>query len=302
MTASNDLDLDRLGRLDPVLRSAPPVPGSARFNTILEKAMTQTTTPAVVREEQAPAKRPRKWIGFTALATGAAAAAVAVAVSVSGTPAPTAQPLSASKLLLTAADQTAQVTSLRFTKKEGVFDYAGEAKGDDFHYVSHGEGDGASSTTIKGDQVYDTDKGQTTVHTIQSDRLAPFAESAANLIRSAVANSAVQKVGEETVRGAAATHYRLNLSASTSNTALAKLPENQLDWFELDNAYGEPVTIDVWVADNLVRRTSVTVPGQDFQSTSEFYDFNAPITIETPKVTAKYEKPKFKITVHSEKG
>ncbi|GAA3394117.1 hypothetical protein [Cryptosporangium minutisporangium] len=38
--------------------------------------------------------------------------------------------------------------------------------------------------------------------------------------------------------------------------------------------------IEVWVADDVIRR--ITVTGRDGTSTTEFYDFDAPINIRPP--------------------
>jgi hypothetical protein len=56
------------------------------------------------------------------------------------------------------------------------------------------------------------------------------------------------------------------------------------EWFGLiigDGGLGRDVTVDIWVADGLVRRFDISSPDYGTQSV-EFYDFNADITITPP--------------------
>lgn len=293
MTADDERGLEWLGGLDPVLRDAPPAPGSDRYRAILEKSMTQTVTPIRTHAEPAAPRR-KRWAGLAALATGIAAAAVGVAVVVGGgTPEPATPPTaSGPTVLLAAAKSTEKVTSLRFSEAVhggGAFSSEGEVSGADWRVVSKGEGT-SETTTMVGDYRYVTPAGgETRREKVPADeRMAPFAKSAADVVRAAVNDANVEKVGTESIRGVNTTHYRVTLPARTSaadpEPALAKLPESELAWFELESigSYSSKVTIDVWVADDLVRRIGGTVEGQDPLSTIDFYDFNAPVTIKAP--------------------
>jgi len=298
MTAYEDNDLDLIGELDPLRRAAPPAPGSARYEAIREKAMTPTinhTEPAH-RPDTARRHRRRR-IGIGALATGAVAAAVAVAVAfgTSGTPRPPVAPPAAAsgpKLLLTAARQTGEVRSLRFaqaTHGGGNFGATGEVAGDRSRVVSTGEGT-SSTATIVGDVLYTTSADGRTTHKrlTATDKPVPFARAAADVVRAVTGDADVEVVGSEPVRGVTTTHYRLTISERTGAAGpaspLASLPDNELVWFDWDGigAYSGAVTVDVWVAGNLIRRIGGTVAGQEPFPTTDFFDFNAPITITAP--------------------
>jgi hypothetical protein len=293
MNAYEENDPDRLGELDPLLRVAPPAPGSVRYEAIREKSMTQTTT------RTAPDHRPvrfqprRRHLLWGAVATGAVAAAVAAAVAfgTSGTPSSPTGP-DGHQLLLAAAQQTGELKSLRFAQAPhggGGFGATGEISGDNARVVSTGEGT-SSTTTIVGDVRYTTTaKGKTTHERLAgTDKPASFATSAADVVRAVTGDADVQTVGTEKVRGADTTHYRLTVKEQTSGadpaSPLTSLPDNELAWFDWDGigAYSATVTVDVWVADNLIRRIGGTVTGQDPLPTTEFFDFNAPIVITAP--------------------
>ena len=292
MTAHDERELEWLGGLDPVLRDAPPAPGSDRHRAILEKAMTQTATPIRTHTEPAAPRR-RRWAGLAALATGVAAAAVGVAVVVGGNAEPAAPPTaSGPTILLAAAKSTEKATSLRFSEAVhggGAFSSEGEVSGADWRVVSKGEGT-SETTVMVGDYEYVTPAGgETTRKKVPADqRMAPFAKAAADVVRAAVNDANVEKVGTEEIRGVTTTHYRVTLpertGAADPEPALAELPENELAWFQLEGigSYSSKVTIDVWVADDLVRRIGGTVEGQDPLSTIDFYDFNAPIAVKAP--------------------
>ena len=289
MTADDERGLEWLGGSDPVLRDAPPAPGSDRYRAILEKAMTQT----VAAPQVTPVRRRRRWAGVAALATGAAAAAVAVTVALGGQSQPSVLPqASGPTILLAAAESTEKVTSLRFSEAVhggGGFSSEGEVSGADWRVVTKGEGT-SETTTVVGDYQYVKPAGGKTKREKlgADDKMVPFAKSAADVVRAAVNDANVQTVGTEEIRGVNATHYRLTLpertGAADPEPALAKLPENELAWFQLDGvgSYSSTVTLDIWVADDLVRRIGGTIEGQDPLATIDFYDFNAPITIKAP--------------------
>ena len=193
-----------------------------------------------------------------------------------------------SSMLLVAAEHTEKVSTLRMSfHVAGGFGGRGETAGSDSRVLYTGEGT-SSVTTVVGDREYTTQDGKTTWKKLSDTaRLAPFARSAADVVRAASKDPQVQSIGQEKVRGVKAIHYRVTLPAdgdAQSESDLTKLPESELAWFDLDNVegYSDPVNIDIWVADNLVRRIATTVKDQP-ESFSEFYDFNTPITITAPE-------------------
>ncbi|WP_199516310.1 hypothetical protein [Nucisporomicrobium flavum] len=293
MTADDDRGIERLGALDPVLRDAPPAPGSARYRAILEKAMTQTTTPIRAAETPAAPRRGKRRALFAAMATGVAAAAVAVTVAVTGNSQPSVSPTtSLPSILLAAAEKTQNVTSLKFSEAVhggGAFSAEGEVNGDDYRIVTKGEGT-SETIIVVGNQQYTTPAGGKTTRTKLSadEKMVPFTKAAGDVVRAAVSDGNVQKIGTESVRGVEATHYRLTIAERTSDAdpaaALTKLPDTELGWFGLDGVagYSSQVTVDIWVADNLVRRIGGTIQGQDPLATIDFYDFNKPVTIKAP--------------------
>ncbi|MDP9820054.1 hypothetical protein [Spirilliplanes yamanashiensis] len=289
MTAFDDDDreLDLLRGLDPALRDAPPAPGSARYDAVLERAMTQQTispAPAPGRTARTPKRRWRGW----AAATGVAAAVVAgaVAVAVLGGPAP-----SASAAVLQAADRTGAVTSLRFASRivdsPAGFAATGEVAGADYRIVRTGEGV-TSTTTVVGDDVWETgpDGAVTRGKVEEGDRLAPFGRSAANLVRAVAGDGDVTEVGTERLRGVETTHYRLTVPERTSAAQeahpLSALPAAELMWFDLEgvDSFGT-LTLDVWVAGDLIHQLSAGVAGQSTHVV-EFHDFGAAITVTPP--------------------
>jgi hypothetical protein len=286
MTGQDDLELARMHRMDPTLRSAPPAPGSLRYHQILEKAMTQMIDRQMT--DTTPVRPRRRWAGWAA-ASGAAATAVGVTVAVlAGSSAP-----AAADVLKAAALHTSQATSLRFASTmPGGFTATGEVRGSDSRVIYIGEG-GSQTMTVIGDRRYTTQNGKTSVERLAAgSRLAPFAASAADVVRAAVADGKATKIGNEKVRGVEATHYRLTLAERTGaaqpEPALAKLPKNELAWFDLEGvgSYSADVTVDVYVADGLIHRLGVIVAGQHGAGSSDdFFDFNAPITITPPAVS-----------------
>ena len=291
MDEFDDNDLYRLGELDPLLRVAPPAPGSTRYEAIREKAMTQTTIRTESEHRPAVASR-RRFITWGAVVTGAAAAAVA-AVVVSGTSGTPSTPSAGDgpKILLAAAQRTAEVKSFRFVQPAqggGKFGATGEVSGDRSRVVATGEGTTSTSTIVDGVRYSTTAEGKTTRERLSGkEKPAPFAEAAADVVRAVTGAADVVTVGTEPVRGADATHYRLSIkervSAADPESPLASLPDNELAWFDWEGIGSYTgVTIDVWVADGLIRRISGATPGQDPLTTTEFFDFNTPVKITAP--------------------
>jgi hypothetical protein len=66
---------------------------------------------------------------------------------------------------------------------------------------------------------------------------------------------------------------------------LADLTDEQQDWFGLIVGDGSPldqdVTVDIWVADGLIRRLGISSPDYGTQSV-ELYDLGADITVTPP--------------------
>jgi len=294
MSNADDLDLERLGVLDPSLGDAPPAQGSPRYNTILERAMTMATKAAPQHESATSIRRHRRWTRWAAAAAGIAATICAAALLIPG------QPGSASAAVRTAAEHTGTVKTLRAAMKltmTSTFDpetgKPTEAK--DVSLSITGDFCGADSKiligsppeqvseTIVGDQRYTVNAPGAAVErdTVPADeRRAPFALSAKDVVNAALSNASVEAVGKEIVRGVTTTHYRLKLSDS-SRKSLKDVPSAERDWFFTDSV-GDLATVDIWVADNLIRRVIVELADHSFTSDIEFYDFDAPITIKAP--------------------
>jgi hypothetical protein len=282
MTTHEDADLARLSRLDPALPGDAPAPGTLRHDLILEKAMTLVAPDSLVATPVAPRRRRTRG----AILTGAVAAALAVAVT-AGVLA--TRPGSASAAVLTAATHTGAVTSLR-TVDESVDAGGGhsttraEFSGGDLRLSSQ-DSIGTDVVTVVGDYVWEnkTEQGRTENSGKQKltpeSRLAPFASSTEHVIRAALQDANVKRLGTAEIRGNEATHYRLALT-DVSRAALTALPEAELAWFDLDSVH-QSATVDIWIADDLIQRIVVHVSDY-MQSTIDFYDFNAPITITAP--------------------
>jgi hypothetical protein len=286
MTTRDDADLARLSRWDPARPDAAPAPGTFRYDSILEKAMTQTTIPAPQREHEAPATFRRRWTWRSASLTGAVAVVLAAGVT---TGVLATRPGSASAAVLTAATHTGKVTSLR-TVDESIDAGGGRSTtrasfhGNDLQLSSQ-DSIGTDQLTVVGDYAWEirTEQGRTENSGKQKltpeSRLAPFAESTEHVIRAALQDANVKKVGTTAIRGTTATHYRLDLT-DVSRAALTALPEGELAWFDLDSVH-RSATVDIWIADDLIQRIVVHVPDY-LQSTIDYFDFNAPITITAP--------------------
>ncbi|MEV7627898.1 hypothetical protein [Actinoplanes sp. NPDC089786] len=284
MPELEDDDLTMLRTLDPSVSDQPPAPGSARYRDILHRAMSTSATAEPVAAGPARLARPaRSWrwpLTWAAAVTAAAAAAVLTVVTVGGSgPAP-------DQMVLAAANTTADVTSLRGVTQVRAEDGRPrsatiEVSGENMSLVSR-DGPVTVTSVIVGGRFYerasDDPKPRTGKVTPESS-LAPFAESTGAVVRAALADAEVEDLGEEKVRGSEATHYRLEITTG-ARAALAALPAGQTAWFELENA-DEIASIDVWAAGNLIRRVTVD-RGPAGSSSTEFYDFNQPITVTVP--------------------
>jgi hypothetical protein len=287
-----------LSALDPVLGDPPPPRGSSRYESILERAMSATTVPETEASTPRRSSRRRR---ATAL-VGVAAAAVLIIVLILVNPFGKVAPASATDRITAAAVKTAKVTTYRVhgEYEESGTTVDGDVDGADFRIVYTGRDKWTNkrSTTIDtliGDRQWETTDGKTTERPADppENRNAPFQQASSAVVRAALHGSTITEVGQEQVRGVAATHYRLVLTP-TSVAALSALAPNELSAFELE--YPDDVrSLDLWVADDLIRRVHVAgksksypVPGtpgklQALDSTVEFYDFGAHITITPPR-------------------
>ncbi|WP_306208125.1 hypothetical protein, partial [Actinoplanes sp. RD1] len=188
-------------------------------------------------------------------------------------------------VVLVAAETTSEVTSLRGTTEVDPRDGGHrsatiEVSGADSAIVTR-DGDVTVTSVVVGDTFYERasdDPNPRTGKAEPAGRLAPFASSTGAVVRAALQGAEVDDRGEEKVRGATTTHYRLTMTAA-ARKALGALSPGQTAWFELE--YPDEVsTIDIWAAGDLIRR--ITVQQESQRSTTEFYDFNQPITIAVP--------------------
>jgi hypothetical protein len=282
MTGSEDWELTELRRLDPALRDAPPAPGSVRYDTILERAMSLQTADPTTHASTQPQRPPRsrRWLTWAAAGTGVAASVLTTVVVLGG------DSTSAAAAVLTAAERVENVVTLRGTthsenKTGGASNSTIEANGADMRIVTRDD-IGTVSTTIVGGIAYEsTSDSDGTPHKNtgpNQNGLAPFAEATGNVVQAALDGADVTDKGTEQVRGADATHYRVQLTAE-SRRALAALPAGQTAWFEVDHP--EQITsIDIWTAGDLIRRIAVDQPER--RTLTEFYDFGQPVTITKP--------------------
>lgn len=285
---------DRLGQRDPLISEAPPAPGSARYQAILERSMSPNTVSPIKSRRTA----------WTFAAAGASAAAIAafalVGNNAGATPTPgAAGPADVSSMLLVAAETTQEVTSMkvsaeRVSKDGSNYTFTAEVDGTDYTLAQKSE-DGDSARTVIGDQMWETDTtGSTHKATLSAeDHLTPFPEAAGNVVRAIAEDPNVKTVGTEKIDGLETTHYQLRIAAGTAEEDLPKvdrLPEQDLFWFDLEDEIGRSgdQSLDVWVADNLIRRVSFSVENADramdqaFVRTTDFSDFDADITIKAP--------------------
>lgn len=293
--ALTGLDPMRTGGAD---AGAPPDPRSHRYHQILERAMQLTDVPptnddAVRPAERTPTPRPVRRRHRRAAMLAAAAAMIgamvtgAVVLGVNGGPDPVAA-------LSRAADATAEVTSLRatLTRTGNGQEHRSEiaVSGDDQRIESHGTyADGhveGSTTVVIDDQITQVAlDGSVETSTIDDDseRLRPFAASSAAVVDTVLASGDVTDLGSASVDGIEARHYRLDLD-NASRQALAGLDPTQLAWFQLDYP-DEITTLDVWVADDLIRRIDITsevsADGEPATVTTrvDYFDFNSDVTI-----------------------
>jgi hypothetical protein len=277
----------RLAPLDPSRTEAPPAPGSARYASILERAMsgtytdTDTATLAPITDRPRRPHRRRPYFGAAVAATLVAVVALAALL---GRGAEDPDPV---RVVSSAADSTAEVTSLRASlEKEtehsvttGTIEVSGDRARIDVSGTSKEDGHVEGSTTIIiGREAWEERlDGGTETYTLDLP-IEPFGSSSQTVVAAALSAEDVTVVGHDTVRGEPTTHYRIRLDDS-ARSALAGLEPGTLGWFDLD--YPEEVrTVDVWVGGDLIRRMQVQTA--DTSSTTDYYDFGADIVIERP--------------------
>jgi len=284
--------LAQLEQLDPTRSEAPPSPGSPHYISILEHAMNLTLEPEhELDTETLPSRRrTRRWMMV------AAAAACVVAVTAGAVVLRPGHEPSAEAAVNEAAAALAEVSSLRanlhFEDDDDVSDVTVEAAGHDRKVVQEMRAVGSDQTdtfrwiVVDGTEYYTaTYDGheQTTAGPLDPNyELAPFGEASSAVVDAALEGSDAEEIGTEDVRGVQATHYRIHL-AQPAQSALAALPRAQRGWFDLSfevDYHAEDVTIDIWVADDIVRRISVSSPAGTLSA--EYFDFNADITITPP--------------------
>jgi hypothetical protein len=300
--------IDVLAGLDPV--GDAPVPGSARYDSILENAMTliDNTTNDNTHDSPAAAldtaqvrsaddtvssidtrgsgRRRTLWLG---------AAAAVLAVTATGTLVlrPDATQ-SAEAAVLSAAEELADVTSLRATlitefvdSADGQYEVAtgefadGDVRITDTTMNADGTPAGPSTSFVVLDStLYEKgpDGAVTSTPIAPGDGLAPFAESSAAVVEAALVGAEITEDATESVDGVEARHIRMTMT-DASRDSLAELTPGELAWFELEYSY-DIETIEVWVGDGLVRRILVT--GSSETTDITYSDFNDDITITAP--------------------
>lgn len=278
--------------LDPVRHESPPPPASDRYAAIHARAMaydadaasaTATATPrSAGRSSRRRNVHPRR-LAALAAAVVLVVVVAAMALGRSGT----VDPASAAELVTQAARATGDATTFRghLVVEENGSVRSSELQVDGADIQVRGDGR-SQSFTVVGDQIWEGDDPTPSTLPL-TGRLAPFGSSSEAVVLAALRSDSVVEIGEEEVRGQAATHYRIELD-EPSRSALGRLTPGQLAWFELEYPE-EAQTLDVWVGDGLIRRIEVvseweaneTGPGE-LRTTTEFYDFGAQVDIEPP--------------------
>lgn len=299
--------LAAIAAIDPLDTGNPPAKGSARYDSILERAMhptveqtrsqpndgDDTDRPAAPARPPAGGRRPSPRSRAAILALAAAVVAILAASVALLVPGDEVSPAAA---LTSAAATTREVTSLRadLTSEDPYGSHSShiEVAGDDLRIETRGTyADGhveGSTTTYSGNQAWKQILGgEVETYTIDEDeRPAPFAGSSAAVVTAALRAGDVADLGQEQVGDVEATHYRIQADVA-ARRALGELSPGQLGWFELEHPAAVR-TIDIWVADDLIRRIRVVqqtdggADAPDAVTTTDFYDFNADIRIEPP--------------------
>lgn len=307
MTDHDDDLLHQLAALDPTAAEDPPAVGSSRYDEILERAMSATDVPTLPSDgsrptdpsSDRPPDRPsaaaipvgrRAWPARVLVALAAAVVLVVGLVVVD--PFDDAAPADAATVVAAAARRTGAQTSFRSTlvREEGgtVERSTAEIDGLDIRVVPD-DADRDAFSVVDG-VLWTVEDGVVTSEPVPPGQgLAPFAASSEAVVLAALRSDGVRDLGGAEVAGQETNHYRIALDAA-GRSALGALTPGELAWFELE--YPENATLlDVWVADDLIRRIRVVTDyGDDGDpaststavTTTEFTDFGADITIEPP--------------------
>lgn len=104
------------------------------------------------------------------------------------------------------------------------------------------------------------------------------------MVTAALSGGHVADLGPAEVDGIEADQYRIEADDATRE-ALAELAPTELAWFELEHPQ-QVTSIEIWVADDLIRRIEVTVDHSDSPTerqvattTVDYFDFHADIEI-----------------------
>jgi hypothetical protein len=275
---------ERLAALDPVLGDHPPRPGSDRFRQIQDKAVRSLTSPTAVpaRTGALPSQQPRRPTlarRRIVLAAASITALLAAGLIVSGGE---ERPAAADEIRA-AAENLGRVDTFRAalvkTYADGeVTKFEGELAGPGGRFVFIQTDRGVEMSRWEHHGTLAPDESLATF----TDASAAFTEASAAIVAAVIEGGGVEQLGSERVRGVEATRYRIRLDEQ-SRRALDALAPGQLSWFALEDPWAVD-SIEVWIADELVRRVRVNfVEGHHMStSTSDFYDFGADITIAPP--------------------
>lgn len=290
----DDALIHALAAWDPTTADAPPVPGSTRYLSILDSAMSRipqiAEADSAFGTNEAAGRRRHRSLAIAASAAAIVALVVGIAVVAPGSePAPA----SAATALAQAAETTGDVNTIRI---EATYERPGstnkliaKANGTDQRIeavITNADGSEERATIVViGNTIWENGAKRTAA---PEELNAAYAPSSEAVVEALLDGSTLEDLGDDDVRGKPARHIRATLTPA-SRSALSALSPNQVAMFELE--YPESVnTLDVWIADDLIRRIIVTTESDDGESsepstnkaTIEFYDFGADISISPP--------------------
>jgi hypothetical protein len=286
-----------LARLDPVLDDPAPEPSSLRFENLKEQIMSSTVAPPSREIDQqavrpTPRRAPRRPAVLTAAAVLVAMVGLGLAAVLPGGSS------EAAAQLLAAAENTAEITDLRVEVVSDHGDFPaggmkGEIDGDNIHLYG-----GDLDVYQIGDKAWgSTEGGPFEPIATHGPGLAPFAQSSANLITTALRSGSVTEEAPDEVRGVPTTRYVLELD-DEARADIGNLPDDVLAWFAIfvssttEDATGEVTDqvsyseieradeLVVWTADDLVHQ--ITVTSDSGVSTMTFSDLGDDITVDPP--------------------
>ncbi|HMJ75073.1 MAG TPA: hypothetical protein VK507_03825 [Iamia sp.] len=284
--------LAALAALDPTVADPPPAPGSTRVRQILERAMTAAavpSTPTADVDDVASLDGPRPPRRRLLLAAAAAAVVVAgLGVLVVAQPDRRPDPVAA---LTAAAEATGDVDSLRvrgtYTQDGETRTLEGEANGSDSHITIISPDGSIEERTVIGDVGWNDEDGGPFPVTVEMVN-APYPEASRAVVRAALQGAVVEDLGADEAGGVDADHYAIELGEA-GVAALDALAPRLVAQFELENP-GAVTNLEVWVADDLIRRIDVETTVDDggaspqvLRMSLEYLDIGAETTIEPPR-------------------